>query len=88
MAKRKGAKTNDTAEPKVYKHKEPREAFHLPESLQQALEDYVGYVRPATSKTAVLKAALEDYLERQGFWPPHGPNHLREVRYHLRGGHS
>ncbi len=52
------------------RHKEPREAFHLPPSLREALESYIERTRPRPVKSAVLRLALEEFLERQGLWPP------------------
>ena len=46
-----------------------REAFHLPRKLVEALEAYVSSSRPATSKSAVLRLALEEYLRREAAWP-------------------
>ena len=48
-------------------HKEPRESFHLPEKLREALEQYVQQTRPQPGKSAVLRTALEEFLQRRGF---------------------
>ncbi len=47
-----------------------REAFQLPVRLINALADYVDQHKPTTSKSAVIRLALEEFLERAGFWPP------------------
>jgi hypothetical protein len=52
------------------RHVEPREAFHLPQALLDVLEQFVEDCRPRTSKSAVLRQALEEFLERVGVWPP------------------
>ena len=46
-----------------------REAFQLPVSLIEALSAFVDQHKPETSKSAVMRLALEEFLERQGFWP-------------------
>jgi hypothetical protein len=51
------------------RHIEPRESFHLPRPLLDALVRYVDQTRPETSKSAVIRLALEEFLERAGFWP-------------------
>src|SRR5262245_17649131 len=43
-----------------------REPFHLPGRLLEALEAYVRASRPPTSKSAVMRLALEEFLEREG----------------------
>jgi hypothetical protein len=68
MAKKKppaGAKRQN-------RHTEPRESFHLPQDLLDALVRYVEQTRPETSKSAVLRLALEEFLERAGYWPAAG----------------
>jgi hypothetical protein len=52
------------------RHVEPRESFHLPQPLLDALVRYVEQTRPETSKSAVIRLALEEFLQRAGFWPP------------------
>lgn len=51
------------------RHTQPRESFHLSVELRQALIDYVDSQRPAPDKSEVLRVALEEFLERRGFWP-------------------
>jgi hypothetical protein len=46
-----------------------RETFHLPRQLVEALEEYVRSSRPPTSKSAVMRLALEEYLRREAAWP-------------------
>ena len=46
-----------------------REAFQLPASLIAALSSFVEQHRPETSKSAVMRLALEEFLERHGYWP-------------------
>lgn len=47
-----------------------RESFHLPPKLRDALNSYISHTKPKPGKSAVLRAALEEFLERAGFWPP------------------
>lgn len=42
----------------------------LPEDLLDALDKYVEESRPQTSAKAVVKVALEDFLTKEGRWPP------------------
>lgn len=48
----------------------PREAFHLPTDLKDALRRYVESTKPKPDKSEVMRLALTEYLERVGFWPP------------------
>lgn len=66
MAKRKPEPKQ--AEPD--RHVSPKLQFHLPNDLRSALEDYCRKTRPQPTLTAVLKLALEEFLERAGCWPP------------------
>lgn len=52
------------------RHVEPREVFHLPRDLRDAMLAFIASKRPAPNKSAVLRLALEEFLEREGFWPP------------------
>lgn len=61
-----GKKPNRTPAVTIFARIKPR--------LGRALEDYINSVRPRTSTTAVLEAALEDFLSVQGFWPPKTPD--------------
>jgi Ribbon-helix-helix protein, copG family len=47
----------------------PRGAFHLAPELLDALLRHVERTRPATTKSAVIRQALEEYLVRSGDWP-------------------
>ena len=71
MAKRKPKGTDRPAN--VNRHIEPRESFHLPQEMLDALLLYVDRTRPQTSKSAVLRLALEEFLQRAGLWPPSPP---------------
>lgn len=42
----------------------------VPPELGKAIDDYLGTLRPQPTLTAVVKVAIEEYLERHGFWPP------------------
>jgi hypothetical protein len=54
------------------RHAQPRKAFHAPAELFSALEKYVAETRPAPTEAAALRIALEEFLEKRGFWPPKG----------------
>src|SRR4051794_40643992 len=64
MAKRKSQSAS--------RHVEPRETFHLPQELLDALVRCVNDTRPETTKSAVIRSALEDYLTARGYWPASG----------------
>ncbi len=51
------------------RHAHPRESFHLPADMQKALERLVDDTRPPTTKSAICRVALEEYLMRAGYWP-------------------
>ncbi len=40
----------------------------------RAIEAYLASLRPKPSTTAVILVALEEFLERKGFWPPPPPS--------------
>ena len=52
------------------RHTQPRKAFHAPAELFAALERYVSESRPAPTEASALRIALEEFLEKRGFWPP------------------
>lgn len=55
----------------VDRHKNPRESFHAGAELFGAMYRYIAeYGPPKTNKTEVLKAALEEFLAKRGYWPP------------------
>lgn len=54
----------------VDRHADPRKAFHAPQSLFDALAKCIAETKPLPSEAAVLRLALEEYLERRGYWPP------------------
>lgn len=41
----------------------------VPPQLAKAFEAYLESLRPKPSSTAVVIAALEDFLQGKGFWP-------------------
>jgi hypothetical protein len=53
-------------------NKQPREAFHMPPELHEALLRFVADARPETTKTAVIRLALEDFLKGRGYLPAAG----------------
>lgn len=50
-----------------------REAFQLPLTLIDALTAFTEAQKFPTTKSAVLRVALERFLEAEGFWPPSKP---------------
>ena len=52
------------------RHTQPRKAFHAPAALFAALEAYIATTRPQPTEAAVLRVALEEFLEKRGLWPP------------------
>jgi hypothetical protein len=65
MAKQKP----ETNRPARDRHIEPREAFHLPQAMLDALIEFVADHKPETTKSAVIRLALEEFLVRAGRWP-------------------
>lgn len=57
----------------VSRYASPRESFHLPEELRAAMLRFLGSSRPSFDKSKTLRTALEEFLERRGFWPPPSP---------------
>jgi hypothetical protein len=68
MAPRRRKRTTQRSD----RHTEPREAFHLSQQLLDALTGYVEKTRPATTKSAVIRLALEEFLASKGEWPSAG----------------
>lgn len=62
MASRKPKKTD--------RHKTPKLQFHIPPDLKAALDRYIDATRPEPTVTAVLRLAVERFLEGEGHWPP------------------
>lgn len=46
----------------------PRKAFHAQQELFDALERYIAATRPQPSESECLRVALEEFLEKRGFW--------------------
>ncbi len=74
MAKKIGRPKNPNSKRSLGldRHVNPREAFHMDPELHDALKQYLASIRPTPDKSATLRAALEDFLEAKGFWPPPG----------------
>jgi hypothetical protein len=49
---------------------EPRKAFHAPAALFDAMAAYIARTKPQPTDAAVLRLALERFLETEGLWPP------------------
>jgi hypothetical protein len=54
----------------VDRHQHPRKAFHAPAELLAALERYIADAKPPPTEAAALRLALEEFLEKRGYWPP------------------
>jgi hypothetical protein len=54
----------------VDRHQKPRKAFHAEPELFAALEDYIEATRPRPDLSECLRTALEEFLQKRGFWPP------------------
>ncbi len=52
------------------RHTQPRKAFHAPVELFTALEKFVEEAKPQPTEAAVLRLALEEFLEKRSYWPP------------------
>ncbi len=55
------------------RHVEPRESFHLPQAMQDALERYVKDSEASetpTDKSKVCRVALSQFLQRKGYYRP------------------
>ncbi len=52
------------------RHIQPRLAFHMPQDLFDAFKHHVETSEPRPAEAAVLRLALQQYLERAGEWPP------------------
>ncbi len=67
---RKNTKTDPAPDPAPEPAKRRALNARLPDPLADALEAYLASLRPAPTATAVTLVALEEFLERKGFWPP------------------
>ena len=54
----------------VPRHTQPRKAFHGPAELFAAFERCISDMKPAPAESAALRLALEEFLEKRGYWPP------------------
>lgn len=54
------------------RHAHPRKAFHAPAELFDAMAAYIERTKPQPTDAAVLRLALEKFLEGEGLWPPKG----------------
>lgn len=52
------------------RHAQPRKAFHAPGELFDAMGLYIEEAKPQPTDAAVLRLALEEFLEKRGYWPP------------------
>jgi hypothetical protein len=52
------------------RHRNPRKAFHASPELFDAMAAYIAATKPLPTDTQVLITALEEFLEKRGFWPP------------------
>lgn len=54
----------------VDRHAQPRKAFHAPQKLFDALDTYIKRTEPQPTEAAVLRLALERFLQAEGLWTP------------------
>lgn len=54
----------------VDRHSQPRFAFHLDQQLLDAIGAYCDAQRLVPDKSEVVRLAIREFLEREGFWPP------------------
>jgi hypothetical protein len=54
------------------RHVHPRFAFHLEQDLLDALGHHCVAQRLIPDKSEVVRLAIREFLEREGFWPPKG----------------
>lgn len=59
-----------TADKPKEPHRNPRESFHAPAELFEALDRYRNDQRIRPPKSVVMRVALENFLESVGYWPP------------------
>jgi hypothetical protein len=52
----------------IERHAQPRKAFHAPPALFAALEKFISSTRPQPSESECMRTALEEFLEKRGFW--------------------
>lgn len=50
------------------RHKTPRESFHLPGELREALIAYRDSTYPRVDKSAIIRSAIEEFLLKRGYW--------------------
>ena len=63
----KRRKKTITAAVKNVVHRDPRESFHMPPELRDALQRYCDSQRPRVVKSEVLRVALEEFLKGRGY---------------------
>ena len=63
------AKKKTTKRPVPGRHAHPKEGFHLPSDLREALIKYIEESKPKPSKSEVIRVALEEFLAKHGRWP-------------------
>lgn len=54
---------------KADRHTKPKETFHLPQEMLDALYEYLDATEPRPDKSEVMRVALKRFLEEKGFWP-------------------
>jgi hypothetical protein len=53
----------------IDRHTTPRVVFHMPQDLFDAFQEYMSSLEPASTDSAVMRLALQRYLESKGYWP-------------------
>lgn len=66
MAKQPKKRTGD-------RHRNPRYSLHLEPDLLEALGRYCDAQRIRYERSQVVRVALAEFLEREGYWPPPSP---------------
>ena len=51
------------------RHSQPRLAFHLDQDLLDAIDAYCAAQQVEPGRLGVARVALQQFLEREGFWP-------------------
>lgn len=46
--------------------------IYLPKQLREAFDTYIESLKPKPSATSAAAVAIEEFLEKRGFWPPPG----------------
>lgn len=56
--------------PKKSRYLHPRYALHIEQGILDALDLYCADQRIKPDKSEVVRVAIREFLEREGYWPP------------------